>query len=218
MAIARRPISGHVFRVSRKRGDQWYAKYRLPDGRQVQKRIGPHWSARSAPPDGHFTKRTAQGWLDDVTARARRGELPGMVQTGTTFASACDEWLQWKRDRGLKPSTIADYEHMMRRLKPAMADVAGAEAKLEDLIAADIEAFARGSLPAGLQTARSTSTWASFRTSTRGRSAGTALRSTQSRRSSAALSASEATSRSTQRRRCSLSCGLLGPSRRRRST
>jgi hypothetical protein len=27
------PISGHVFRVDRRRGPQWYAKYRLPDGR-----------------------------------------------------------------------------------------------------------------------------------------------------------------------------------------
>ena len=31
------PPTGHVFRVERKRGVSWYAKYRLPDGRQVQK-------------------------------------------------------------------------------------------------------------------------------------------------------------------------------------
>jgi hypothetical protein len=37
---ATRAISGHVFKVERKRGAQWYAKYRLPDGRQVQRRIG----------------------------------------------------------------------------------------------------------------------------------------------------------------------------------
>ena len=30
-----RPPSGHVFRLERKRGAVWYAKYRLPDGRQV---------------------------------------------------------------------------------------------------------------------------------------------------------------------------------------
>jgi hypothetical protein len=35
-----RPVSGHVFRVPRKRGAQWYVKYRGPDGRQVQKRRG----------------------------------------------------------------------------------------------------------------------------------------------------------------------------------
>jgi hypothetical protein len=30
-----RPSTGHVFRIERKRGPAWYAKYRLPDGRQV---------------------------------------------------------------------------------------------------------------------------------------------------------------------------------------
>jgi predicted transcriptional regulator len=38
--------SGDVFRVERKRGSQWYAKHRLPDGRQVQRHIGPAWSQR----------------------------------------------------------------------------------------------------------------------------------------------------------------------------
>ena len=42
--------SGHVFRANRKRGPVWYAKYRLPDGRQVQRRIGPAWSERGRPP------------------------------------------------------------------------------------------------------------------------------------------------------------------------
>lgn len=33
------PVSGHVWRYDGKRGATWYAKYRLPDGRQVQKRL-----------------------------------------------------------------------------------------------------------------------------------------------------------------------------------
>ena len=45
-------VSGHVFRVERKRGPVWYAKYRLPDGRQVQKRIGPAWTERGRPVAG----------------------------------------------------------------------------------------------------------------------------------------------------------------------
>jgi len=48
------PISGHVFRTERKREPQWYAKYRLLDGRQVQKRIGPAWSRRGRPSAGYF--------------------------------------------------------------------------------------------------------------------------------------------------------------------
>jgi hypothetical protein len=31
----------HVYRVERVLGPVWYAKYRLPDGRQVQKKLGP---------------------------------------------------------------------------------------------------------------------------------------------------------------------------------
>jgi integrase len=67
---ATRAISGHVFKVERKRGAQWYAKYLLPDGRQVQRRIGPHWTDRKIePPAGYYTKTTARGWLDEMLAR-----------------------------------------------------------------------------------------------------------------------------------------------------
>lgn len=75
-----RAISGHVFRVEGKRRPIWRAKYRLPDGRQVQKTIGPVWSGRGRPPDGHFTKRTAEAWLRDVLRQAELGVLPGMVR------------------------------------------------------------------------------------------------------------------------------------------
>lgn len=55
--------SGHVFRLDRARGPVWYAKYRLPDGRQVQKKLGPAWSERGRPPAGYVTKRQARRWL-----------------------------------------------------------------------------------------------------------------------------------------------------------
>jgi integrase len=96
------PISGHVFRIERVRGPVWYVKYRLPDGRQVQKKIGPAFTGRGRPTAGTFTKRTAQAWLDDVLAAARRRELPGMVRTGATVADAVAEWLRYAaHDRGL---------------------------------------------------------------------------------------------------------------------
>jgi hypothetical protein len=44
-----RPVSGHVFRVERQRGPVWYAKYRLPDGRQVQRKLGPAWTRQGRP-------------------------------------------------------------------------------------------------------------------------------------------------------------------------
>jgi integrase len=55
--------TGHVYRRPGDRGDVWYAKYRLPDGRQVKKRIGPAWTSRGRPAAGYYTKRTAEAWL-----------------------------------------------------------------------------------------------------------------------------------------------------------
>jgi len=111
------PPSGHVFRIERKRGPVWYAKYRLPDGRQVQKKIGPAWTGRGRPAAGYVTKRLAEGWLDDVLARARRAELPGMVATGATVADAAAEWLRYvEHDRACKPSTLTDYRHTADRI------------------------------------------------------------------------------------------------------
>lgn len=138
----RRAISGHVFKRDGKRGGVWYAKYRLPDGRQVQTRIGPHWSGRKqAPPAGSYTKASARAWLDDTLAKARRGELPGMVRTGVTFAAACDDWLAYKRDRKVKLSTQIDYEHMVDRMKKVFGKKFGARVKLEDVTPEMVEGF-----------------------------------------------------------------------------
>src|SRR6476659_2572814 len=89
------PISGHVSRRKGKRGGVWYAKYRLPDGRQVQKRIGRAWTKKTAPPEGYFTKASAKAHLDELLAQARQGTLPGMVRTGRTFRDAAEEWLDY---------------------------------------------------------------------------------------------------------------------------
>jgi integrase len=73
----------------------WYAKYRLPDGRQVQKKLGPAWTQRGRPTAGYVTKRTARAWLDETLAETRRGELARMVRTGVTFTHAAEEWLRY---------------------------------------------------------------------------------------------------------------------------
>jgi integrase len=92
----------------------WYAKYRLPDGRQVQKKLGPAWAERGRPPAGYFTKRTAEDWLRGTLDEARRGSLPGMVRTGATFADAAAEWLRYiEFDRERKPSTVGDYRSIV---------------------------------------------------------------------------------------------------------
>jgi integrase len=91
MGATLRVPKGHVYRVERNRGPAWYAKYRLPDGRQVQKKLGPAWTERGPPANGYFTKRLAEDWLRETLDQARRGTLPGMVQTGATFADAATE-------------------------------------------------------------------------------------------------------------------------------
>ena len=102
--------SGHVSRVERQAGPAWYAKYRLPDGRQVQKKIGPAWTGRGRPPAGFFTKRTAEAWLRDALQRAREGDAPAPRGETVTFATAAREWLRYVADeRGVKPSTLRSY-------------------------------------------------------------------------------------------------------------
>ena len=105
-------VSGHVRLVKRKRGpDKWYAKYRLPDGRQVQKCLGPDWPERGRPPLGYFTRRTAEEALQEILTDARRGTLAGATRTGATFADAAAEFLRFVAEvRQIDPDTAADYK------------------------------------------------------------------------------------------------------------
>lgn len=121
----RKPVSGHVFRVERARGPVWYAKYRLPDGHQVQKKIGPAWSGRGRPAAGYYTKRLAEEWLREVLHDASRGALPVQSQTGVSFGQACGEWLRYVEvDRERKPSTLAGYRWIVQaQLLPAFGEM-----------------------------------------------------------------------------------------------
>jgi len=133
--------TGHVYRVERKRGPAWYAKYRLPDGRQVQKKLGPAWTDRGRPANGYLTKRLAEQWLRETLDQARRGTLPGMVRTGATFADAAAGYLRYvEQDRGRKPSTIRGYRSTIEaHLLPAFGEMA-----IEDVTTEVIEQWAAG--------------------------------------------------------------------------
>jgi integrase len=135
--------SGHVFRVDRARGPVWYAKYRLPDGRQIQKKLGLAWTGRGRPAKGYFTRRLAEDWLRSVLEDARRGILPGTIRSGETFADAAAEFLRYiEHDRGCRPSTLRDYRSTLdAHLLPAFGDQV-----LESITTASIDAW-RTSLP-----------------------------------------------------------------------
>ncbi len=140
MTALAQPPSGHVFRVDRKRGPVFYAKYRLPDGRQVQKRLGPAWTERGRPPAGYFTKRLAEDWLRQTLTDARRGTLPGLVRTGATFADAAAEWLRYvEHDRAVKPSTMVDYRSTAKQLVAEFGEL-----RVEEVTARRIEQWRAG--------------------------------------------------------------------------
>jgi integrase len=148
MQFTDRPASGHVTRRDGPRGSVWYAKYRLPDGCQVQRKIGPAHTGRGKPPQGYFTRRTAQRWLEDTLREADAGTLPGAVRTGVTFAEAAREWLRYvEHDRGCKPSTLRNYRSPVEaRLIP----VFGAT-RIEDITTQHIERW-RTTLSCGPRT------------------------------------------------------------------
>lgn len=137
---APRPISGHVFKRKGKRGTVWYAKYRLPDGRQQKKRLGLAWTEKTTPPDGHFTKGKAEKHLDELLRQTREGTLPGLVKTGKTFADATTEWLAYSENvRDCKPSTMRDYRNMVRVL-----DREFGKRKIETITTEDIDLWISG--------------------------------------------------------------------------
>src|ERR687896_2682619 len=132
-------FSGHVYRFEGKRRPVWRAKYRLPNGRQVKKTLGPAWTARGRPPACYFTKRTAELWLRMTLANAAEGTLPGMVRTGATVADACAEYLRYiEQDHARKPSTVRDYDSIFRNhVLPCLGAV-----RLEDLTPERVERWA----------------------------------------------------------------------------
>jgi integrase len=143
-----RSISGHVFRVDRASGPVWYAKYRLPDGRQVQRKIAPAWTKPGRPDRGFVNRRGAEAWLADVLSQAHAGTLPGLIKTGITFERASAEWLRYcVEDRACKPSTMVDYRHTVTRvLVPVFGPLL-----LEDITAPAIETW-RASLTTSART------------------------------------------------------------------
>jgi len=141
-------VTGHVFPVGRKSGSNWYAKYRLADGRQVQKMLGPAWTGRGRPADGHYTRRMAEAELRRILTDAERGTLAGASKrTGKTFADACAEWLRYvEHEKQRAPSTLRDYRNTVEcYLKPRL----GADTPLEDITTEDVDALREGLLAEG---------------------------------------------------------------------
>lgn len=138
--VGAQPVSGHVSLRQRKRpaGPVFFIKYRLPDGRQVQKLLGPAWTGKGRPAAGHYTERTAQEALEAVLTDARRGTLAGMHRTNATFADAAAEYLRYvEHVRQREASTVRDYRCVIDGYLLA----AFGERPLESITADDIDAY-----------------------------------------------------------------------------
>jgi integrase len=114
-------------------------KYRLPGGRQVERRLAPDWRQRSRPPNGYSARKTAAAALREVLADAQRGRLAGQARSGATFGQAVEEWLRYvEHDRACTRSTVADYTSVARgSLLPAF----GRDIPLEELTPEALDAY-----------------------------------------------------------------------------
>lgn len=96
-----------MFRVDRKAGPVWFAKYRLPDGRQVQvqKRIRPAWTQRGRP--AGWAGRDRWTTEDDLVFPGRLGHhLNGRALT-RRYDRALDR-------AGLRRLRLHDLRHTFR--------------------------------------------------------------------------------------------------------
>jgi integrase len=156
---ARARPSGFVFKLEKARGASWWAKYRLPDGTQVKRKVGPAWTGRGRPAAGYFTKRLAEDWLHDTLEEIRRDWAARRIdgdgasstrprsgsvapaRSGATFADAAAEYLRFsEEDRGCKPSTIRNYRNAIKvHLLPVFGEM-----ELDEITVQEIERWRAG--------------------------------------------------------------------------
>lgn len=128
------PVSGNLELYRGKRRATWYARWRDVAGRHRRK-LGPAWTAKSAPPPGFLRERDAKAALESILVDARRGAVQ-QARTGVTFSAVADAWLaQGRLERDWKPSTLVDYRSVLdAHLRPRFAD-----ARIEAISASQIE-------------------------------------------------------------------------------
>lgn len=128
--------TGYVRIIERRReGAVFYAKLKLPDGSQPQRRLGRVWDKRSRPPAGYLTPSQAEARLAAILA----GDDPlvNIKPSHVTFAQACDERMRYlEHDKRRKLSTLKDYRLVIAHdLLPHF----GADTPVEQVTTADVE-------------------------------------------------------------------------------
>jgi integrase len=129
--------TGYMRVIERKGGPVAYAKLKLPDGSQPQRRLGKLWTKRTRPPAGYLTRGQAEARLAAILAGD--DALVNLEPSDVTFGEACDERLRYLRDdRKRKRSTLEDYRNVVGHdLLPHF----GADTPVESISTADVEAL-----------------------------------------------------------------------------
>src|SRR4051794_22096590 len=88
-------LSATVRGKPRKNGPVWEARYRLPDGKDSTKVIGPAWQKRGRPEVGYFTQATAEAWLrrfliDAEAKLAKSGPLVPFRVVALEYLTECE--------------------------------------------------------------------------------------------------------------------------------
>jgi integrase len=127
--------TGYVRTIERNGGAVFYAKLKLPDGSQPQRRLGKVWTKRTRPPEGYLTHGMAHARLEAILA----GDDPlvNVAPSHVTFREACDEHLRYlEHDRQRKRSTVGDARSTIRvHLLPAL----GESTAVENITAPDVD-------------------------------------------------------------------------------
>lgn len=128
--------TGYVRTIPRKGGDVYYAKLKLADGTQPQRRLGRVWTKRTRPPAGYLTRGMAEARLAAILAGD--DALVNIAPSHVTFRQACDEHLRYlEHDRQRKRSTIGDARSTISvHLLPAFDDT-----PVENITTKDVDAL-----------------------------------------------------------------------------
>src|SRR5688572_18635649 len=135
--MSRPKPTGYVRTIDRKGGPVFYAKLKLPDGTQPQRRLGRVWTKRTRPPEGYLTRGMAEARL--AAMLAGDDPLVNVAPSHVTFGQACDEHLRYlEHDRQRKPSYLRDCQSVVRcYLLPAL----GESTPVESITTGDVDAL-----------------------------------------------------------------------------